>query len=286
MIMKKFLIFVLFALVVGIQAENINAQSYRTTEQERLDMKGFIPQFEGRLKKGGTYYLRRNLSLNEIADYAFHLKKPTHINPSNESWSGEKGQNWQGYALKLKEQIIFNLSAALGRSVSETEAEELFRSMKVEKVVGTVKSTGIATNSSGKVISVGWAIIRQPYMTRGSQNSEHMAVFTGPYGIFRISLVCGNSFEFEKLTPKVTLPPAPAEKIPVFCPEPAITKIPVFCPDPTTGSQRIETSVLVGSNQGSGRIETTVSTTTNTNSNRIETTVAPQKSTGGMVPAR
>ncbi len=254
---------IIFALLIMMMGVQVMAQQSELT--------GFVPQFEG--KHSGKEYLRRNLSVSEIADYAFSGVRPK-INPSNQSWHGAKGSNWADYAAKLKQQIIFGLSAAKGVSLSEAEAERIFRALDPVRVVGPVRSTGIKVNpKTGAVVGVGWTITRNPYRTSDGRGEE-MVRFEGTGGVFKLSLVCGNSFEFEpKAQPPVVIKPEPKPeeptKVPVFCNE--TQKFPVFC-DPTntgTGTGNSGGIIQTTVKPGGGHVET----------GKIQTSVQPQHTT-------
>lgn len=230
--MNKIMLF--FVFIVGmtvVQAQPKMRSS--ATESSQGDLKGFVPQFEGKTESG-QYLTRRNLLVAEIADYSFKNIRPK-INPSNKSWHGEEGSYYKEYAEKLRQQIIFGIQAAEGKEFSDYEIERIFRSLKPVQVLGKVKSTGLETDSKGKPIRLGWTIIRDPYLTRDGLG-EQMVVYEGPYGVFRLSLVCGNSFEFEPKTPPIKPEPPMPGLVP--CPEVPLNVMPTLkpCPDGGQGS--------------------------------------------------
>ncbi len=294
--MKKILIFVFLVLITGVQV------SY---SQDQSGLKGYVPQFNSTLN--GVRYYPRNLSVNEIADYAFHFKKPILINPSNESWSGKKGQNWPGYAEAQRQQILLGLKTVYGLiDLSDDEAERIFKNpTRIEKAPSRVKSTGLLTEGSGKVLpgQTGW-VVRDSYITRDKLKTEYMAVYEGPYGVYKISLVCGNSLELEVFKLKVTLPPVektepviiPCKRDPIIIPcktEPVI--IPCKNGNGSAGSNG-KAPIIIGA--GSNNVDTrTLRPNVNkeapvilgSNNNNVDPKTLrpePTKTTNGMVPAR
>lgn len=239
--MLKKIIFALFIMVMGVQT--ISAEEGH--KDPSLQLTGFVPQKQ-----------KRNLSPGELKTYASGQVKPS-IDPSNKFWS----TRWRDYAYHLKLQIIHGVRSVTTESLTDEQAFDLFFKQAVQqKVVDSVLSTGIAyKKATGEVIGKGWTRKRTPYPT--IDGGEKMLVFSGPLGDFKISLVCGNSFEIKaKPQPPVVIKPEP--KVPVFCNE--TQKYPVFCDQQGTGNSSgvIATTVKPGGTpvpqSGAGRIETTV----------------------------
>lgn len=233
--MKKLLFSVLLIGIMGVQAQKKSQQPCeRTTEEEdrQGDLKGFIPQYEGWLN--GVYIMRQNQTVKTVADFAFLGIRPK-INPANKSWHGELGSYYKDYGYHLRNQISFGIKKASGENFSDAEIEKIFRSLQPVRVVGEVKSTGLKVDPKGKPLGPGWTITRCPYVTRDGLG-EQMVVYEGPYGIFKLSLVCGNSFEFEEKTPPIKPEPPMPGLVP--CPEVPLNVMPTLkpCPDGGQGS--------------------------------------------------
>jgi hypothetical protein len=131
-----------------------------------------------------------------------------------------------------------------------------------------------------------------------------MAVYEGPYGVYKISLVCGNSLELEVFKLKVTLPPVektepviiPCKRDPIIIPcktEPVI--IPCKNGNGSAGNNG-KTPIIIGAGSNNVDIRTLrpnvnkeAPVILGSNNNNVDPKTLrpePTKNTNGMVPAR
>lgn len=145
-------------------------------------VKGFVTQKYDPIKK----VLPVNLTLEQMADFAFEEIKPVIPNSYSSDWD----KNWKDYARLCRAQIISGLSSATSGAVYDSATAEAFfrKNMSTRTVTGTWKTTGTERNTNG-VLQAALAPERGPYRTANLGGNEYEFY----YKTFRISRVCANT---------------------------------------------------------------------------------------------